>query len=110
MIKTRVIRLRGVGGQNARDQIAFCAFHPFLVEVQTNAGNIYAMLACVASVSARALEKIWDDSKKKKKKKKMGGGGGERRKRLPTNPTILKNCVRPRTQFLIGTVLVVLIT
>ena len=24
-----------------------------------------------------------------------GGGGGERRKRLPVNPTILKNCVRP---------------
>ena len=38
-----------------------------------------------------------------------GGGGGERRKRLPVNPTILKNCVRPRTQLLIGAVLVVLI-
>ena len=30
-------------------------------------------------------------------------------KRLPANPTILKNCVRPRTQLLIGAVLVVLI-
>ena len=40
----------------------------------------------------------------------MGGRGGERRKRLPANPTILKNCVRPRTQLLIGAVLVVLIT
>ena len=87
MIKTRVIRLRGVGGQNARDQIAFCAFHPFLVEVQTNAGNIYAMLACVASVSARALEKIWDDSKKKKKKKKKWGEGeGKEGNAYPQTP------------------------
>ena len=39
-----------------------------------------------------------------------GGGGGERRNRLPANPTILKNCVRPRTQPLIGAVRVVLIT
>ena len=37
------------------------------------------------------------------------GGGGERRNRLPANPTILKNCVRPGTQLLIGAVLVVLI-
>ena len=36
-------------------------------------------------------------------------GGGERRKRLTANPMILKNCVRPRTQLLIGAVLVVLI-
>ena len=35
MFKTRVIRLRGVEGRNARDQIAFCAFHSFLVGVQT---------------------------------------------------------------------------
>ena len=27
-------------GRNARDQIAFYAFHPFLVEIQTNAGYI----------------------------------------------------------------------
>ena len=40
-----------------------------------------------------------------KKKRKDGGGGGERRKRLPANPTTLKNCVRPRTQLLIGAVL-----
>ena len=39
-----------------------------------------------------------------------GGGGGERRNRLPANPTILKNCVRPRTQPLIGAVRVVLMT
>ena len=36
--------------------------------------------------------------------------GGERRKRLPANSTILENCVRPRTQLLIGAVIVVLIT
>ena len=46
-----------------------------------------------------------------KKKKNDGGGGGERRKRLYANPTILKNCVRPRKQLLIGAVRVtVLIT
>ena len=33
---------------------------------------------------------------------KVGGGGGERRKRLRTNPSILKTCVRQRTQRLIG--------
>ena len=31
-----------IEGQNARDQIAFYAFHSFLVEVQTNAGYICA--------------------------------------------------------------------
>ena len=43
--KTRVIRLQGVEGRNVRDQTAFCAFHSFLVEVQTNAGYIHAMYA-----------------------------------------------------------------
>ena len=62
-------------------------------------------LTCVASVSARVRRESWDESKKGND----GGGGGERRKRLPANPTILKNCVRPRTQLLIGAVLVVLI-
>ena len=33
---------------------------------------------------------------------KVGGGGGEERKRLQTNPSILKTCVRRRTQRLIG--------
>ena len=37
MVKTRVLRLRGVKGRNASDQIAFCAYHLFLVEVQRNA-------------------------------------------------------------------------
>ena len=31
-----------------------------------------------------------------------GGGGGEGRKCLQTNPSILKTCVRQRTQRLIG--------
>ena len=66
------------------------------------------MLACVASVSAGVRRERWDKSKKKKRND--GGGGGERRKRLPANPTILKNCVRARTQRLISAVLVVLIT
>ena len=64
-------------------------------------------LACVASVSSRGSSR-----KLRQEQKKMndGGGGGERRNRLPANPTILKNCVRPRTQLLIGAVRVVLIT
>ena len=41
MVKTRVIRWV-VEGPNARDQSAFCAFHTFLMEVQTNAGYIHA--------------------------------------------------------------------
>ena len=40
------------------------------------------------------------------KKRNDGGGAWERRKRLPTNQTIFKNCLRPRTQLLIGAVLV----
>jgi len=55
-------------------------------------------IACIASVSARV-----------RRERNEGGGGRKRRKRLPANPTILKNCVRPRTQLLIGAVLVVLI-
>ena len=64
------------------------------------------LVACVASVSARVRRESWEESKKRND----GGGGGERRNRLPANPTILKNCVRPRTQLLIGAVRVVLIT
>ena len=33
MVKTRVIRVRGVEGRNACDQIAFCTSQTFLVEV-----------------------------------------------------------------------------
>ena len=41
---------------------------------------------------------------RREQKKRNDGGGGETRKRLPANPTILKNCVRKRTQLLIGAV------
>ena len=34
MVKTRVIRLRGAEGRDARDQTAVRAFHSFLVEVR----------------------------------------------------------------------------
>ena len=47
---------------------------------------------------------------REQKKRNDGGGGGERRKLLPADLTILKNCIRPRTQLLIGAVLVVFIT
>ena len=42
MVQPRVIRLREVEGPNVRDQIAFCALHSFLVEVQMNAGYVHA--------------------------------------------------------------------
>ena len=42
MVKTRMIILRMTEGPNVRDHIKFCAFHSFLVEVQTNAGYIHA--------------------------------------------------------------------
>ena len=45
-------------------------------------------------------------SGREQKKRMTGEGEGKE----GTNPTILKNCVRPRTQLLIGAVLVVLIT
>ena len=51
MVKTHVIRLRVIEGPIASDQIEFCAFHSFLVEVQTNPGYI---LACVAWRFGRA--------------------------------------------------------
>ena len=37
IVKTHMIRLWKVADPNTRDQIAFCAFHSFLVEVQANA-------------------------------------------------------------------------
>ena len=42
MFKPSVIRLRGVEGRDAHDQIAVCTFHSFLVDVQTNAGYIHS--------------------------------------------------------------------
>ena len=59
----------------------------------------------MASVSARVRQESWNESKKKRNE---GGGGREQRKCLPANPTILKNCVHPRTQLLIGAVLVLI--
>ena len=60
-----------------------------------------------AKTGREFVEKV---GKRAKKKKRNDRRGGEKwRKRLPTNLTILKNCVRPRTQRLIGAVLVVLI-
>ena len=41
IVKTHVIRLRGVEGRNTRNQITFFAFHSFLVEVQTNAEYVH---------------------------------------------------------------------
>ena len=38
-----VIRFQVIEGPNAYNQIAFCAFHSFLVEVQTNAGYVHVM-------------------------------------------------------------------
>ena len=37
------LRVKHVGSPNACDQSAFCAFHTFLVEIQTNAGYIWHM-------------------------------------------------------------------
>ena len=43
-------------GQNARDEIAFRAFHSFLVEVQTNAGYVHASPdACVKTTRGSGL-------------------------------------------------------
>ena len=40
-----MIWLQMIEGRNAHDQIAFSAFHSFLVEVQMDAGYIHAMHA-----------------------------------------------------------------
>ena len=65
-------------------------------------------VACVASVSEQRKteerdSRFWPREKwNESQKMKVGGGGGEGRKRLQTNPSILKTCVRQRTQRLIG--------
>ena len=69
-------------------------------------------LACVASVSVwfRSKERPWNGilgfgrarNETGAKKMKVGVAGEERRKRLQTNLSILKTCVRQRTQRLIG--------
>ena len=56
-------------------------------------------VACIASVSLRGSSRKLGQEQQKMND---GGGGGERRNRLPANRMILKNCVRPRTQLLIG--------
>ena len=52
------------------------------------AAQILWELACVASVSNRVTARKLE---REQKKKVEGGGRGEKRKRLPANPTILKN-------------------
>ena len=71
-----------------------------------------AQIQCDSSLRSKRFLSRFVQKAGTRAKKKMndGGGGGERRNRLPANPTILKNCVRPRTQLLIGAVRVVLIT
>ena len=50
---TRVIRV--IEGPNVHDQIAFCAFHPSLVEVQMKAG-LHTCNACVITTWPEFLE------------------------------------------------------
>ena len=48
IVKTHMIRLQVMEGPNTHDQIAFCAFRSFLVQVQRNvagAGYMHAMHA-----------------------------------------------------------------
>ena len=45
IVQTRAIKLQVIEVPNARDQIAFCTFHSFLVEVQTNNGHMRATYA-----------------------------------------------------------------
>ena len=71
--------------------------------------DVMVVVSSLRSKRFRASSSRTLGREQKKKKRNDWGGGGERRKRLPANPTILKNCVRPRTQLLIGAVLVVLI-
>ena len=73
-----------------------------------------AIVACVTSVSVwlRSNKRTWkgifgyDRARNETRitKNERGGGGGERTKRLQTNPSILKTCVRQRTQRLISSV------
>ena len=67
-------------------------------------GDLIRFLQRLVSSSSRKLGREQQQQKRNDRR-----GGEKWRKRLPTNLTILKNCVRPRTQRLIGAVLVVLI-
>ena len=93
-------------------KLLFFTIDPLDTIIPHTLGNLKLELACVASVS------VWFRSKERPrngilgfgrarnetraKKMKVGGGGREGRKRLQTNPSILKTCVRQRTQRLIG--------
>ena len=47
---------------NARDQSAFCAFHTFLVEIQTKAGYIQSCDACVIITGVEKSTLKWSAS------------------------------------------------
>ena len=53
-IKTGVISLREIEGSNARDQIAFSAFHAFLAEVQTKLVT-YVPYVCNSNLEIRSV-------------------------------------------------------
>ena len=67
MIKTCVIRLRVIEGPNVRDQIAFCAFHSFLVEVQTTADYGDACIITTLRLGLRAPLVAHNDKKHSRK-------------------------------------------
>ena len=78
-------------------------------QLQSLAGSLNSacQVACVASVSVwfRSKKRPWKGifgchrarNETREPKNERGGGGGEGRKRLQTNPSILKTCVRQRT-------------
>ena len=90
--------------------VAYLEFPLSLARRRSNSLSSKTGREFVEKVGKRAKKKGMKVGKRAKKKKRNDRRGGEKwRKRLPTNLTILKNCVRPRTQRLIGAVLVVLI-
>ena len=56
MVKTRTIRLRVIEGSNERDQIVFCAFPVFLVEVQT---KLALYVPCMRNSSLGRIVQSW---------------------------------------------------
>ena len=91
--------------------VAYLEFPLSLARRRSNSLSSKTGREFVEKVGKRAKKKKgMKVGKRAKKKKRNDRRGGEKwRKRLPTNLTILINCVRPRTQRLIGAVLVVLI-
>ena len=55
MVETRAVTLRAIEGPFASDQITFCAFHSFLVEVQTNTGWLHTSDACLIATRRLGL-------------------------------------------------------